>query len=308
MESKTLLGVVGRAVGLKIPMIQPGPATNGTDRAERYWTAAIADGGIATWMSEIAVRRAINERVTGSPDEWPMEWFQFEYSVEPFELGLSVGCGGGSLERDVRRKGVCEGVVGMDISRGALMAADRKAQDEGLDGISYFRADFNRLDLEPNSFDVVFFHQSMHHVAELEHCIGQVRRAMKPGAFLYLDEYIGPSRDQWASGLLTAAQRVFSRVPREFRVVDDVSLPIVEDDPSEAIRSSEILPLVAANFDLVERRDYGGNLLSLIHPLVRWAEMDDGRRALLLRELIRREDRLVRSGVPSFYSVIVARR
>jgi SAM-dependent methyltransferase len=254
------------------------------------------------------VRRAINERVTGRPDEWPLEWFQFEHCPAIFDTGLSIGCGSGGLERDVRRKDLCRRVVGIDISAGALESADNAANDEGLDGISYVRADFNRLDLPVDRFDVVFFHQSMHHVAELEHCIGQVRRSVKPGGFLYLDEYVGPSRDEWSGSLLSAAQRAFARVPREFRRVDAVPLPIVQDDPSEAIRSSEILPLVAANFEVVARRDYGGNLLSLIHPLVRWESMEEAPRAYLLRELIRREDGLLRSGVPSYYSVIVARR
>lgn len=308
MESKSLLGEVGRAVGLQLPKNQPGKLTEGTDRADRYWTAAFAHGGITTWMSEVLVRRAINERVTGCPDEWPMEWFQFEYCVEPFELGLSIGCGAGELERDVRRKNLCRAIVGVDISEGAIVSADQEAKKEGLEGISYTRADFNRLDLEPNCFDVVFFHQSMHHVAELEHCIDQVRRAMKPGAVLFLDEYIGPSRGEWSKSLVMGAERVLRRVPPEIRVVDDVSLPILEDDPSEAIRSSEIMPLVAANFDLVARRDYGGNLLSLVHPLVRWSKLDDGHRFQLLRELVRREDVLLRLGAPSFYSVIVARR
>ena len=201
--------------------------TEETDRADRYWTAAFAHGGITTWMSEVLVRRAINERVTGCPDEWPMEWFQFEYCAEPFELGLSIGCGAGELERDVRRKNLCRAIVGVDISEGAIVSADQEAKKEGLEGISYTRADFNRLDLEPNCFDVVFFHQSMHHVAELEHCIDQVRRAMKPGAVLYLDEYIGPSRGEWSRSLVMGAERVLRRVPPEIRVVDDVSLPIL---------------------------------------------------------------------------------
>jgi len=296
------------AVEIEAPVIPRAVSATGVDRAERYWTDAFAGGGIATWMSEPMVRHAISERVTGRPDEWPLEWFQFQYCPVTFDAGISIGCGGGSLERDVRRKDLCRVVVGIDISAGALESAENAANAEGLDGISYMRADFNRLDLPVDRFDVVFFHQSMHHVAELEHCIEQVRRSVKPGGFLYLDEYVGPSRDEWSGSLLTAAQRAFARVPREFRRVDAVPLPIVEDDPSEAIRSSEILPLVAANFEVVARRDYGGNLLSLIHPLVRWESMEEAPRAYLLRELIRREDRLLLSGVPSYYSVIVARR
>lgn len=308
MAFNPIPGLMKRKDGADTPRSLRSRSGGDLHRTEDYWTEAFAAGGIATWMSEPLARRAINERVSGSADEWPMDWFLYEHCAGTFGAGLSIGCGGGSLERDVRRKSLCRTVVGVDISAGALATARKAAKDENLDGISYLRADFNRLDLAADQFDVVFFHQSMHHVAELEHCIDQVREAMRPGATLYLDEYIGPSRDEWSTGLLCAAQAALGRIPHELRRVGTVPLPIVRDDPSEAVRSSEILPLVAANFEIVARRDYGGNLLSLIHPLVRWVGVSDEVRGRLLHELIRREDRLLRSGAPSYYSVIVARR
>jgi hypothetical protein len=45
--------------------------------------------------------------------------------------------------------------------------------------------------------------------------------------------------------------------------------PILVDDPSEAIRSSEIVEQLGVGFDVVAFRPYGGTLLSVIYPFLR---------------------------------------
>lgn len=287
--------------------IRAGGVSDLMSQPERFWTAAFAHGGITTWMSEGACREYINECVTGSPHEWPMEWFARAYAQRPFERGLSLGCGEGALERDVRRKGICRHIVGMDLSQGALSSATRQAAEEGLDGIEYVRGDFNDLDLPAGRFDIVFFHQAMHHVENLEKCTESMRRALKPGGWLYLDEYVGPSRHEWTHNLLVDANRALHRVPPKARRGKRLELPIAHDDPSEAIRSSEILPVVTRFFEVAERRDYGGNILSLVHPWVDWSQLDEAERAELLQALIQDERQLLAGGQGSFYSVIVAR-
>lgn len=275
--------------------------------AEKYWTLAFEQGGITTWMSEEKCRRAANRMVTGSGDEWPMEWFGRVYAGSPFSTGLSLGCGDGALERDVRKKEICREIVGVDLSEGALRIAADEAAKENLDGITYQRGDFNRLDLPQDRYDVVFFHQAMHHVAELEHCIGQIQKTLKPGGFFYLDEYVGPSRTEWRDDLVSDANTHLQSIPKKIRRCGSVPFPIEEDDPSEAIRSSEIVPLVSQRFDVIEQRDYGGNLLALIHPLVKWDVIDDTTRERILDDLISGEKALLEAGAPSYYTVIVAR-
>ncbi len=274
---------------------------------EKYWTQAFARGGITTWMSEESCRRAANKMVTGSGDEWPMEWFGRMYAGSPFDRGLSLGCGDGALERDVRKKGICHEIDGVDLSEGALRIAAEEAANEGLDGISYQRGDFNRLNLPQDRYDVVFFHQAMHHVANLEHCVRQIQKALKSEGLFYLDEYVGPSRTEWHDDLLADANAYLRSIPKKFRRSESVTFPIEEEDPSEAVRSSEIVPLVRLHFDVIEHRDYGGNLLALIHPLVRWDVIDDATRAQLLDDLISGEQALLDGGASSFYTVIVAR-
>jgi SAM-dependent methyltransferase len=276
------------------------------DSAARFWGEAFEQGGIRTWMAEQRCRFYINESVTGSPHEWPMDWFLRVHCAEPFKLGLSLGCGDGPLERDVRRKGVCGHILGIDISEGALRLAREQAASVGLDGIEYRVGDFNRLDLPRAHYDIVFFHQSLHHVAELEHCLEQVASTLKPGGLLYLDEYVGPSRDAWSDELLADAQLAYQSIPGQLRSAHRIPLPIEEDDPSEAIRSGEISAVLDRFFTVAEQHDYGGNILALLHPAIRWDRLDAPGRDDLLDRLIDEEKRLLANGAQSFYTVILA--
>jgi hypothetical protein len=48
-----------------------------------------------------------------------------------------------------------------------------------------------------------------------------------------------------------------------------IRAPINRQDPTEAINSSQILDSVEKHFDILERRDYGGTLVSVIYPNLR---------------------------------------
>jgi SAM-dependent methyltransferase len=154
---------------------------------------------------------------------------------------------------------------------------------------------------------VVFFHQAMHHVANLEGCIQQIQKTLKKDGLFYLDEYVGPSRDDWTDKHLERANTVFQALPKNIRRTRQVPFPIEEADPSEAVRSGEIVPLVESGFEVLEKRDYGGNLLSVIHPLVRWETMDEETHRKYLDHIIAEEKRLLAAGAPSYYTLIVAR-
>ena len=75
-------------------------------------------------MHESLVREYINESITGNPHEWPLEWFRSEFVKTPFSEALSLGCGEGSLERDVLKKSICNKINGIDISNEILTLAD----------------------------------------------------------------------------------------------------------------------------------------------------------------------------------------
>jgi hypothetical protein len=83
-----------------------------------------------------------------------------------------------------------------------------------------------------------------------------------------------------------------------------------ESDPSEAIRSAEIVPLLSRHFDVVEKNGWGGSLLHLLLEGIagNFDERNPGSLAYL-QGLFDLEDRLIAEGVlEDDFATIIARR
>jgi SAM-dependent methyltransferase len=272
--------------------------------AATFWDREVVERTHKTWMAPPEVRAYINTSIGGDASAWPLNWFVKQYGDRVFARGLSIGCGPGDLERDLIRRGICTGIDAFDISQGSLAIARDRAAAEGMtDRIHYFAADFNAPSLPRNAYDIVFFPWSMHHVAKLEKILRAVLHALRPGGLLYFEEYIGPSSREWTREQFRTQLATFASLPREWKVVDELPYPINPSDPSEAIRSSEILPQVRVGFDIEHKRDFGGNLLSTLYPFIDWSVASPD----TITRLIDAEKEILRTGAPSFHAVVVAR-
>jgi SAM-dependent methyltransferase len=221
-----------------------------------------------------------------------------------FTSAVSLGCGEGALERDLRSKGLCASILGIDISTAALKLAESRA--EGINGIEYREGDLNALELPDAAFDAAFFHQSLHHVEDLDSCLSATASALRPGALVYLDEYVGPSRGEWSASLIKEASELFAQLPASVRRSRRLKLPLDWRDPTEAVRSSEILSAVSRHFRVLERRDYGGNFLSVIHPHLRLEHLEADERGALLQSMVDAERMHLAAGHGSYYTVLIA--
>jgi SAM-dependent methyltransferase len=269
-----------------------------------FWDREVFDRRHVPWMGIEEVRVYLNTLIGGDERLWPIEWFEKWLGGRRFQRALSIGCGGGALERQLVQRGDVQRVDAFDGSMASLHLARRDADAAGIgDRIHYFAADFNHPIFPRRRYDVVFFNQSAHHVRELERIYRAVLRALKPDGLLYLDEYVGPSRFDWRDDLIAAQRAELAAIDPALRLRCDLPYPIQGDDPTEAVRSSDIEPTLRIGFDVVARRPYGGTLLSLLLPQLRveLLSRDD-----LLR-LIDRERALLAGGMRSYYAVIVAR-
>lgn len=271
----------------------------------RFWGRTFAEGNLRTWMHEEVVREYINESVTGSPNVWPIEWLRSRVR-SPFEAAVSIGCGEGALERDLLAKEMCRSILGIDLSTEALRLAEAKAREQGLTGVRYEQGDMNALDLPEGAFDAAFFHQSLHHAERLDSCLSATAASLVPGALVYIDEYVGPSRGEWSFALVEAASELYLRLPLSVRRCGRLKLPVDWRDPTEAVRSSEILDAVHCHFQVIERHDYGGNFLAVIHPHLRLDPLPAVERAALLQSIIDAERAHLAAGNPSYYTVMIA--
>ena len=262
---------------------------------------------ISFWMAHPRVRAHINREVSGEESVWPITWLQRTLRDElPAAKALSIGSGAGSLERDLVLQGIVGEVTGVDITEAPLKEAERLAEEAGVsDRVRYLRADAREVLRNSRDLDAIFFHASLHHFDRLDELMQLLHDALRPGGFLYLDEYVGPSMHQWNLLRLLPANLVYRILPAKARRTKVIRTPRNPEDPTEAIASAEILPAVERRFRVEQRRDYGGNLVSLIYSNLHHddaAALDVAVRRMLTWES------LVRRWQPSFHTVLIARR
>ena len=267
-----------------------------------FWDQQVSAPTHHNFLGHSQVRAYVNTLIGGGTPMWPLDWFQRRYPRK-FPLGLSVGCGTGALERDVIRRGICDHVDAFDGSETSLAAAREAAVAEGVaDRITYRNHDFDRVTLPRRAYDVVFFHQSLHHVSRLERLLGQVARTLRPGGLLYLEEYVGPSRTYWTDRTVAWYRALFRMIPEEVRYQDELLLPVQWDDWSEAVRSGEIVSRLRIGFRIDAFAGYGGNLLGIFFPQMKPGRVPEW----LVAKLIEAERALLDSGAPHFHALIVA--
>ena len=274
------------------------------EAAHSFWDAEARRSTHTSWLEHAPFSLYALRQIDPVNAEWPVDWFQIWLRGRRFKRGLSIGCGAGAFERDIIHHGLCDRIDAFDASLAALAVARREADRCGFGSrIHYYAADFNDVRLPRNAFDVVFFHQSLHHVAKLERLLCEVLMTLHPRGLVYLDEYIGPSRADWSDQAIAYHRKIFDSLPPEVKTGARLELPIQQDDPSEAVRSGEIVPLLRVGFRTAAFRGYGGNLLSVLYPNLNPSALSKD----LSESLIEYDRRLVQQSRRSYYAVIVVR-
>ncbi len=121
----------------------------------------------------------------------------------------------------------------------------------------------------------MYAHAALHHIFQLEHILDQIKQTLKPGGLFVVYEYIGPSQMQFPRRDLELADIFLKLIPERYRKLQRrkgikeeafrFSLDAMNrSDPSEGIRASEIVPLVASRFEIKHFRYVGGTLLLLV--------------------------------------------
>lgn len=208
---------------------------------------------------------------------------------------LSLGCGLALEEIGCAERGLFSMMDAVDVSGRALNAARRTASERGVTAIRFATGDIDPPRLAGGAYDVAIFNMSLHHVRDLATTLDAVHAALKPGGRLFVNEYVGPSQFQFGEKQLDLVRRLLAAIPERLRV-DLVTGTLKTEyaknptehwwnaDPSEAIRSDEILGALESRFDVVYRREYGGSLLALaLEHVVHNFREDDPEAATALR-------------------------
>lgn len=261
----------------------------------------------ATWMANTAVLMHLNERATGDPardwlSSWAHRWF-----VGDRQRVLVLGCGEGWLERAVAQWPFVASIDAVDFAEEAVSRARDAAR--GIDKIRYGVHDLNRQELPRDAYDVVVAHSVLHHVENLEHAYAQIERSMRPNATLIVNEYAGPARFQYSDDVLTIINALLAclgRAPRARPSVEEM----IANDPTEAVRSNELLAFTEKHFEVLERKDIGGTILQhLLYEIAGEYRFEVPRERAIVEILCTIEAMLVDTGrVPCDYVILAARK
>ena len=186
---------------------------------------------------------------------------------------MSLGCGTGWRELRWCETNKFSCIDAYDLSEVRVKYAENVARERGYGGIiNYCACDVYKLEMPENSYDVVLCESSLHHFSPLETILLRLNRCLKPGGYLVLNDFVGPTKFQWTSRQLEIVNALLASFPPKYKTLwnsNDVKpslyrpslLRMKLSDPSEAVESSNILPLLNKIFDVVEIKGYGGTIL-----------------------------------------------
>lgn len=268
-----------------------------------HWDTKYAAATQSAWIQNPIVEQTLYQRMTGQRGFW-LDWV-FNHVLPPAENLLSVGCGDGSHELLIARRGFAKRVVAFDAAGGAIQRAQETADAEGLE-IEFRNSLFEEFVANPGlggAFDVVLFSGSLHHVTDLEGMLSAVQRVLKPGGKVIVNEYCGPCYQLYPPSQVQTVDRVIASLPEEFRSADRLAIPtmsmIMASDPTEGVRSALIPLLVPMYFEREYERFVGGGLLHPLFGCLNASRVNDGspESRILVEMLILLEDELTRAGV-----------
>jgi len=218
---------------------------------------------------------------------------------------LSLGCGYVGNEINIARglKAPYE-LVAIDFNEGLFEKARREIHSRGLN-IQFSCSDLNYLELQPDSFDVVFALGSLHHVLNLEHLFHQIWKGLrKDGRFIAMD-MIGKTRTLfWRENVEFAAKAV-KRLPSKYTArataPDEIIPPYAElqrQAGMEGIRQEEIEEELGNWFSPVKMYKYGAfmRLICLNQILAPALDTDVPEAREILEDLFRLDLEQVREG------------
>ena len=297
------------------------------DRWSEHTSDSPALSDAVYWLAVPQVMRRHQAKLTdGRFGNW-VEAVTHDFFSERTPVGraLSLGCGDGSLERDLASLNFFRQCDAFDLSPVAIEMAAQQATAVGCgDRIHYEIRDINAIELEADCYDAIWFNGSLHHISALERVLDQCSAALKSDGYLVVNEYVGANRFDFPPQQKRAISAAWGLIPDRFRrsfveanrgeVLYAPPLPDPREveavDPSEAVRSAEIASQLRERFRICYERKAGGSILQfLLSGIAGNFSSDDPASMRLLEMLFDIEDSLIEVGeLDSDFMLFVAQR
>lgn len=148
----------------------PGPAPHVEETRFGKWFLKTE-----TWRVHV-LERAMADLVRLIPDRRP-----------GYDVVVDVGCGCGYSLPQLAQRFAPRELVGVDIDPQMLASARAEAQRAGI-AAKLVESSSTRMPLADGSVDLLFCHQTFHHIVEQDAALAEFLRVLKPGGLLLFAE------------------------------------------------------------------------------------------------------------------------
>lgn len=148
---------------------EPGNKNN-SDQSEAY-----AHGYESALTQKLHVSRTANKQAS-----WFLPYLQSGMSL------LDCGCATGSITVGLAAVVAPGQVTGIDISAIEIQRAGARAAEAGMRNVSFAVGNIYQLDFPDNSFDALFCHNVLEHLAEPDRALKEMQRVLKLGGVIGL--------------------------------------------------------------------------------------------------------------------------
>lgn len=284
-------------------------------RTAEYWDRhhLTTEHHRSEWSCHPFVLERLHEKILEANS--PEEWFIRNYITHgPLDRAVGIGVGTAGLELRLVSFGAVNHFDLYEVSQASLDQAREDARILNIeDRIRYLCEDFTKVSVAPETYDLVTFISSLHHMDPLDETLEKVYAALKPGGMMFAFEYVGPDRFNYPREHTRIAERLYEVLDPSLRRWPQLPLTwptpaaVIEADPTESIHSGDILDTVRRIFPHVDVKPMYGTLCFILfwglHPDAIY-DTEKGRD--LIRLVLDLETALVDSGqLPSYFNLIV---
>jgi len=253
-------------------------------------------------------------------------WYTFDYLKGSITAttnlrALSIGCmeGNPGPEMSLFKTGLFNEIDVMDIAEGLLKKQKKIASEMRLNSINYIRQDLNKVVLKKNAYDLIWAIGTIHHIENLEGFFEQINRAIKDDGIFMLREYVGPNRLQLTDVQLSIINEILSILPEKYKktvygsIKNIAKSPDIAElmtvDPSESVRSQDILSVMNEKLNVIKLVHTGGTILQPLLNNIASNFEEDQDADTILRLLIFFEKILIEKEIlPSDYVFSIAKK
>ncbi|MFB3883108.1 MAG: class I SAM-dependent methyltransferase [Armatimonadota bacterium] len=247
------------------------------EQVSRFWDSRTGPQPRQSWWQLPRCLQHRDEMLTGSRSKDFVALLRETLIPQSVPLGVSFGSGGCQYEERIVNGGLAERMECWELSAERCRLARQRLEPKYGSRITVINDDLLASRYPPASVDLVYVHDALHHVRELERVLGAIAVMLKPAGVFVVDDFFGPTGMQWTEQQTRVCNDILAILPTELRRLvrnpsatkERVSRPdpkrLWEADPSECVRSSEMLDLLRERFAIVLDRPVGG---AVFHPLL----------------------------------------